>query len=99
MKTATISNLKTMNEPEPKCVIHDKRVHTRYTHRNLIGYRPEETLLPVLEKLPTVKWTGGKIPIPLWREILAFFKFSYDTTKSEVQVRLFHNFTTGVWRA
>jgi hypothetical protein len=91
--------LPTLNTTEPKYIVHSSRVHTRFSHNGLVGYRPEDAVLPVVEKLPLVAWKGAPIPVKLWREVLAFFKWSYDTTKSETQVRLFYNFTTKEWRA
>lgn len=44
------------------------------------------------------KWTGPKITCQTWAEVLAFFKWTYDTEKSEAQVRLFVHPTLG-WLA
>jgi len=43
-------------------------------------------------------WNGGKLN-EVWPEVLAFFKWTYDTTKSESQVRLYVHRMTGGWRA
>ncbi len=40
-----------------------------------------------------------KIKPEEWHKILAFFKWTYDTTKSESQVRLFVNSNTQEWKA
>ena len=45
------------------------------------------------------EWTGPKISRECWSEVLAFFKWSYDLTKGETQVRLFVNHRTRVWKA
>ena len=37
---------------------------------------------------PEFKWQHGKINMEEWHKILSFFKWSYDETKSETQVRL-----------
>lgn len=37
----------------------------------------------------TFDWLGPKISPEAWREMLAFFKWTYDTEKTESQVRLF----------
>lgn len=87
-----------MSNIEPKYVVHNGRVHSRFEHRHLVGYRAEETTIPVVTTLPCLRWQGKKIPIALWREVLAFFKWSYKETRSETQVRIFHNFTTGEWK-
>ncbi len=43
-------------------------------------------------------WNGGKLN-PIWPEVLAFFKWTYTTHRSESQVRLFVNRATGEWKA
>ncbi len=43
-------------------------------------------------------WAGGKLN-PVWPDILAFFKWTFETTRSESQVRLFVNRGTGEWKA
>jgi hypothetical protein len=45
------------------------------------------------------EWTGPKISREVWNEILSFFKWTYDETKSESQVRLFVNHVTKEWKA
>lgn len=47
----------------------------------------------------SILWTGPKIPPEVWHQVLAFFKWTYDTTKSESQVRLFVSPTLKTWRA
>lgn len=47
----------------------------------------------------SIIWTGPKIPPEVWQQVLAFFKWTYDTTKSESQVRLFVSPTLKTWRA
>lgn len=39
-------------------------------------------------------WAGGKLNA-IWPQVLAFFKWTYDTTHSEAQLRLFLNRDTG----
>ena len=46
-----------------------------------------------------LQWTGGEIPKKLFREILGFFKWSYDKHGCESQVRLYYNPTTRDWKA
>jgi hypothetical protein len=53
----------------------------------------------IKESKATVVYTGPKISEEEWNKVLAFFKFSYDTTHSEAQVRLFVNPKLGLWRA
>jgi hypothetical protein len=47
----------------------------------------------------TIEWVGPKIPPEVWNEILSFFKWCYDTTKSECQVRLYVSPTHKTWKA
>lgn len=46
-----------------------------------------------------VKYIGPKIPPHVWHQVLSFFKWTYDTTKSESQVRLFHDPVDNTWIA
>lgn len=53
----------------------------------------------------TVSSTSGRltftVPIPAaeWHKVLAFFKWSFDTYKSETQVRMYVNPTARTWKA
>lgn len=47
----------------------------------------------------TIGYVGPKIPPELWYQITSFFKWTYDTYKSESQVRLFVSPTLGTWKA
>lgn len=44
-------------------------------------------------------YTGPKIPKEMWQQVLSFFKWTYDTTQSESQVRLFVSPKLGTWKA
>lgn len=44
-------------------------------------------------------WLGPKIPPDVWHQVLSFFKWTYDTTKSESQVRLYVNPKEKTWEA
>jgi hypothetical protein len=46
-----------------------------------------------------IDWTGPKIPLEVWHEILAFFQWCYDEHRSECQVRLYCSPTLGTWKA
>jgi len=46
-----------------------------------------------------LEWTGKEIPLELFRKILSFFKWSYDTLGCEAQVRLYYNPSSGEWDA
>ena len=47
----------------------------------------------------SIGYVGPKIPPELWYQITSFFKWTYDTAKSESQVRLFVSPTLGQWKA
>ncbi len=49
-------------------------------------------------KSPAHRWKGAKIPLSTWRQILAFFEWSYDHTKSETMAHLYYHPTHG-WAA
>lgn len=82
-----------------KFFIHNSQIYEEGEHKGITFSRKSAVVVPSVTTMPKSKWTGGKIPVALWRQILAFFKWSYDTTHSETQVRLFYNFDTGEWRA
>jgi hypothetical protein len=46
-----------------------------------------------------VQYLGPKIQPDVWKQILSFFQWTYDTTKSESQVRLFLNTKEPRWAA
>jgi hypothetical protein len=46
-----------------------------------------------------INYVGPKIPKEEWAKILSFFKWTYETWKSESQARLFVNVKEGTWRA
>ena len=46
-----------------------------------------------------VEWTGGRIPMALWAQIVAFFEYTQRTYQCESQVRLYYNPTTKQWAA
>ena len=45
------------------------------------------------------EWTGPKLGREMWNEVLGFFRWTYETTQSESQVRLYVNYKTKEWRA
>jgi hypothetical protein len=66
-----------------------------------IAVGPWEANLPV--EIPELKehqhrWVGKKIPLSLWRQIIAFLKWSYDETKAETLVHLYYHAVHG-WAA
>jgi hypothetical protein len=59
-------------------------------------------LLHSFEAAPAKKleihWEGAPIPLTMWRGVVSFMKWSYDTHKCESQVRLSYNPTLKLWR-
>ena len=53
----------------------------------------------VQQATSAIKWTGPRIMPDVWQSILAYFKWTWDTHKSESQVRLYVNVTAGQWAA
>src|SRR5262245_50673200 len=47
----------------------------------------------------SLKWLGPKISVELWHAVLAFFRDTFNDTKSECQVRLYVNTTEKKWAA
>lgn len=66
------------------------------------GYRP---WLPELEynyvdkTSLSLEWTGGKIPLAIWRQICAWFEKQFALTDGEAQVRLYYNHQLRQWKA
>lgn len=59
------------------------------------GYVPCECPYPEAE--PTMSWYGGKIPLTLWSQVMAFFEWSQQEFKSEAQVRLYYHPDSKKW--
>jgi hypothetical protein len=64
-----------------------------------VGDVPSVSAVEVVKGDPTMAYRGGKIPVPLLRQVLAFMKWSYDLSKGEAQARLFYNEDTQEWGA
>lgn len=47
----------------------------------------------------SITWNGPKIPPEVWNQVLSFFKWTYDATHSESQVRLYVSPTQQTWKA
>jgi hypothetical protein len=81
-----------------KLISHNKSL---YELRNLgngfIGHVPSK--VTITEASPSMRWTGAKIPDAVWKQIVSFFQWSYEETKSETQVRLMLNTDTGEFKA
>ena len=81
-----------------KLISHNKSL---YELRNLgngfIGHVPSK--VTITEASPAMRWTGAKIPDAVWKQIVSFFQWSYEETKSETQVRLMLHTDTGEFKA
>lgn len=53
----------------------------------------------VKQSTGTARFTGPYIPEEVWKKILSFFAWTYETTKSESQVRLYVNTSASTWDA
>lgn len=53
----------------------------------------------IQETKATFLYAGPPIPPAVWNQVLSFFKWTYDTTKSESQVRLYVNHELRQWAA
>lgn len=78
--------------------IHEDEVY-EFVDNNLVqGYvRSENELFE--KKVPSLNWKGGKLPLSLWRQVVAFFLWTQKKYKSESQVRLFYKQETKEWLA
>ena len=76
-------------------IIHKDKVYKPIESPFYNGYEPVD----VDEDEPTLEWKGGKIPIAVWNQVLSFFKWSYDETHSETQVRLLYHPKDNHWVA
>jgi len=76
-------------------ILHKDTVYETVESEYYTGHQP----VKIVKGEPSLSWKGGKIPIEEWNKILAFFKWSYDETKSETQVRLLYNPTENKWAA
>jgi hypothetical protein len=78
-------------------IIHNKTI---YKHADLgglfEGYIPSGETID--ESLPTMTWKGGKIPFAMWQQMSAFFRHTFETKRSESQLRLFYHESMQQWR-
>jgi len=62
----------------------------------------EGDIVTYLDELPSkdakVKWTGSPMPLYMFREILGFFKWSFDEYGCESQIRLYYNTEHDLWK-
>ncbi len=75
---------------EPNEIVHTKEVP---------GLLVMEICHKIQESKGEFAYIGPKFPPEMWHQVLSFFKWTYDTTHSESQVRLFVNIELGRWAA
>lgn len=46
-----------------------------------------------------IRWEANPMSAELFREILSFFKYTYDEHNAETQLRLYYHRTNGTWKA
>ena len=76
-----------------KLIIHNDTVYEPIDSQFYSGHQP----VSVVKGEPTLSWKRGKIPMDMWQQVLSFFKWSYDETASETQVRLLYNASEDKW--
>lgn len=76
-------------------VKHDKEIFSVVEVGPWLGLAPAEVSSI---KKPCHHWKGSKIAMSLWQQILAFFEWSMQETKSETMVHLFYHEQHG-WQA
>ena len=59
------------------------------------GYIP--CMIDKLEEDPVLEWKGSPIDVKLWNQIVSFMRWTYETYKSEAQLRLYYNETLDIW--
>lgn len=73
---------------------------TQLTHsKDVPGLLRADFTHTIKESEGRLTYVGPKIPVNMWREVVSFFKWTYDTTKSESQVRLYVNPAASAWAA
>ena len=68
--------------------VYDNQVFKRVNHPLFTTYQLQD--VPEVPSL-TPKWYGKKIPLEMWRDILAFMKISYDKLYSETLLFLYYD--------
>ena len=80
-----------------KYIVSKSVVYESFKDDLFTGYAPTVPKVPEVE--PWLSYIGPKITFSTWRELLAFFAWSYEKTKSEAQARFYFNKESGLWRA
>lgn len=69
------------------------------TNKSFSGLLEAEFYHEIAKTTGTLLYTGPKIPPSEWHRVLSFFRWTYETTRSESQVRLYVNTSAGTWSA
>lgn len=84
------------NNTHPPIIAHQGKRFKLFQSHGFLGYVPmNEPDIP--DKEPFLQWRGPKFTWEMWSQMLAFFEWSYQEHKSEVQVRLYLNSEAGRW--
>ncbi len=78
-----------------KVLIHNKKVFIP-KYNGIFSFYEEADFV---EGAPTTRFYGGTIPFPLWKQICAFFLWTYSEFRSESIVQLYYNQDTKEWKA
>ncbi len=83
----------------PALTLYRKKKDDKVFRQIMIGEMAVLEKVEVVEvKHPAHRWHGKKIPLSLWRKVLAFLIWSYNDSKSETLVNLYYHPTHG-WEA
>lgn len=93
---------------KPQLTQQDERTDDMKFNRQTQKIETDESIPDLLEcsyeysikdTTASMTWLGPKIPQEVWYAITSFFKWTYDTTKSESQVRLYVSPSLRTWKA
>lgn len=82
---------KQKKEKELKAIKHQEKLYRHIRAGEWYGVEPIE----VSDGSPIHRWDGKKISAEQWREVLAFFLWTMEETKSEAMVTLYYHETHG----
>lgn len=74
----------------------------RYVDGGVIDGYVKQAVDPIPDGVPWIRWKGAKMPHSLWVQILAFFRWTVDSTKpspDEALIRIYYNERTEQWAA
>lgn len=77
------------SNPSPASVYHNGGIYQEVTNDLFTTYSKVEDIEEVDSLVP--QWHGKKIPLAMWKDILAFMKQSYDKFRSETLIFLYYD--------